>query len=99
MKKQHAIYWYYSSTLCDEVSQVKGAHNALRGVGGLTCAGMSTFPRACPERRRMHLSVRLGVCLGGSCGHWGGSEAFLGGIGIRGVICRRVGACAWVQTA
>ena len=51
--------------LRDEVSQVKGAHTALRSVGGLTCAGMSTLPRACPERKAIHLGTRLGVCLGG----------------------------------
>ena len=51
--------------LRDEVSQVKGAHTALKSVGGLTCAGMSTLPKVCPARRRMHLDVRLDVCLGG----------------------------------
>ena len=51
--------------LSDEVSQVKGAHTALRSVGGLTCAGMSTLPRDCPERKRINLGARLDACLGG----------------------------------
>ena len=55
----------YTGTICprDEVSQIKGAHTALRSVGGLTCAGMFTLPRACLERRRTHLGVRLGGVL------------------------------------